>query len=163
MSFLIYLLEYTFFSLIFQPVSTIRDSSSAKCSIRPHRSGREADIARRTENRRQKQQPVRSTSVMENIRGPWRGYPVWKILFRIASVCHCYVWRTDSSSAYPSCIMHPVIMQPSGVEADGGEIGRCEGCASARFANFFCLFCNILRMHRRSMRYPARASIYLNT
>lgn len=59
---------------------------------------------------------------MENIRGPWRGYPVRKILFRIASVCHCYVWRTDSSSAYPSCIMHPVIMQPF-----GAGVGKDEG------------------------------------
>lgn len=109
-----------------------------------------ADIARRSENRRQKRQPVRSTSVMENIRGPWRGYPVRKILFRIASVCHCYVWRTDSSSAYPSCIMHPVIMQPLRGRGwrrrgGGGEEGRGKGKgANARFANSFCLFCNIL-------------------
>lgn len=127
-----------------------------------------ADIAWRTENRRQKRQPVRSTSVMENIRGPWRGYPVRKILFRIASVCHCYVWRTDSSSTYPSCIMHPVIMQPLGVWREERAVvrqasdGERRG-ASVRFADSFCLFCNITAcIDRRPLRYPARGSyIYL--
>lgn len=116
---------------------------------------------------------------MENIRGPWRGYPVRKILFRIASVCHCYVWRTDSSSAYPSCIMHPVIMQPFGAGDGKGARGRRrrrggeeeegkgrggkgkgvrKGAKNARFANSFCLFCNILACTARPpLRYRTRA------
>lgn len=125
-----------------------------------------ADIARRSENRRQKRQPVRSTSVMENIRGPWRGYPVRKILFRIASVCHCYVWRTDSSSAYPSCIMHPVIMQP--LRGRGSRRRwRGEGKGWVRTPDsripFACFAISSHAPHDHPQRYRARAGarIYL--